>query len=107
MSSQSQEAVDFSGLVVRVEIQMQAALGDLGVKHRHKGQAWQPVRSGPDRVLVLGLSHDRPAESVRPPSPQHNGVRRVDDDVLPLKTHGVHSMDLSSPSGAEPTNEGG
>jgi hypothetical protein len=34
-------------------------------------------------------------------------VCRVDDDVLPLKTHGVHSMDLSSPSGAEPTHEGG
>ena len=107
VSSHSQEAVDFSGLVVRVEIQMQAALGDLGVKHRHKGQAWQPVRSGPDRVLVLGLSHDRPAESVRPPSPQHNGVRRVDDDVLPLKTHGIQSMDPPFVSRRGATHDGG
>jgi hypothetical protein len=70
LRAMSNQTSHLSGLVVRPEVEVQAALGVLALVKSNEVQPRQPIGLGADLELVSrGMDHD-PTKSLRPPLPE-------------------------------------
>ena len=77
----------FGVLVIGPEVEVESALGLLGLIEADEVQSRRAVRLRADLELVSrGVDHD-PPQRVGPPLPQGDRVVRVDDDLFPCQAH--------------------
>ncbi len=83
----SNQTSHLSVLVVRPEVEVQAALGVLALIKPNEVQPRQPIGLGADLELVSrGVDHD-PTKSLGPPLPEADRVYRVNKYLFPLQRH--------------------
>src|SRR5690606_25910931 len=90
--TQRQEALDLRFLVVRAKIDVQPVLAGLLVRRDSEQQARLAVGRGTDLEFLVGLVHDHPAQRLLPPAAERDRAGGVDDELLPLHSHGRHGI---------------
>ena len=82
--------VDFRGLVVGHEVQVQPILQRLGLRHIQEQQMGAgAVRRHELRLLLIALRSELPPEGFGPPQGESALVAAVDDDLFQTKRHGI------------------
>lgn len=83
LRAMSNQTSHLSVLVVRPEVEVQAALGVLALIKPNEVQPRQPIGLGADLELVSrGVDHD-PIKGLGPPLPEAHRVYRVNKDLCP------------------------
>ena len=74
-------------LVIRPEIEVQSALGLLGLVESDEVQPRRAIRLRADLELVSRGVDDNPTKRVGPPLPQGRRIHRVDNHLFPIQGH--------------------
>jgi hypothetical protein len=87
LRAMSNQASHLSVLVIRPEVEVQAALGVLAFIKPNEVQPRQPIGLGADLELISrDVDHD-PTKSLGPPLPEADRVYRVNKYLFPLQRH--------------------
>lgn len=87
LRAQAFQSDDFSILIIRNEIEVQAILDRLGFRREKKEHGW------PDSAWIaqfdpfIVLRCDLPTKRLRPPPAERARVLRVDGDLFPCESH--------------------
>ena len=87
LRAMSLKASHLGVLVIRPEVEMQPALGLLGLIKPDEVQPRQAIRFRADlELLIRGVDH-HPAKSRSPPLPQGHRIHRVNNHLFPFQGH--------------------
>src|ERR1051325_4075641 len=85
------EPGDLGGLVVRVEVAVQATLHRLSFGHIREHQSWPGIVVARDGDLVLRFEYDLPSEDARPELRLCPVIRAIDLHAPPFAGHAIPS----------------
>ena len=82
-----EQSPDLEGLIRRTKVQVQAILVHAFIRHRDEENPGRYVSGRTDLELGVLIARDDPIQRLGPPLPECTGIMRVDDYLLPRKTH--------------------
>ena len=76
------QSLDFSRLVVGIDVNVQSVLADLRIRDWHEADSRVRMRVASNDDFILGLIEDGQLKSGCPKSPQRGRVMRIDDQLV-------------------------
>lgn len=89
VGAESEQPLDFSGLVFGPEIEVNAILHYLVLRVDAEQQTGESIGVGSDLHFILVLIDDDPPEGLYPPMAEQMRIVGIDDELFPFQSHSL------------------